>query len=91
MGKEILADWEKGWDCLFNALDTLNKDNFDSLIKIRNENHTIFEAVNRQLAHYANHIGQIAFLGKMVKGNKWVSLSIPKGGSKAFNKEKFGS
>lgn len=89
--KEMLTAWNEGWDCLFKALDSLNKDNFDTHIKIRNENHTIIEAINRQLAHYANHIGQIVFLGKMIKGSKWVSLSIPKGGSKAFNKEKFWS
>lgn len=85
---EILAAWEKGWQCLFSALDVLNN-NFDTRIKIRNEEHTIIEALNRQLAHYANHVGQIVLLGKMVKGGEWVPLSIPKGGSERFNTEKF--
>lgn len=88
---EMIAGWEKGWDCLFNALASINPDNFNSLIKIRNEEHTIVEAVNRQLGHYANHVGQIVLLGKMIKGEHWVSLSIPKGGSALFNKEKFNS
>lgn len=86
---ELLAVWEKGWQCLFDALDALNADNFTTRIKIRNEKHTIVEAVNRQLAHYAHHVGQIVLLGKMMKGNDWVSLSIPKGGSEEFNTEKF--
>ena len=78
---ELLAVWEKGWHCLFEALDALNGDNFNTRIKIRNEEHTIVEAVNRQLAHYANHVGQIVFLGKLILGDDWVSLSIPKGKS----------
>jgi len=86
---KMVAAWEKGWQCLFDALDTLTSKNFNSRIKIRDEDHTIVEAVNRQLAHYASHVGQIVFMGKMIKGDKWVSLSIPKGESEVFNKEKF--
>ena len=89
--KEALLDvWEKGWNCLFNALDSIDESNFDSKVKIRTEPHSIVEAINRQLAHYASHVGQIVFLGKMLKGKNWVSLSIPKGESAAFNKAKFG-
>jgi len=87
--KGMTQAWEQGWQCLFHALKSINSANFDSEIKIRNEPHTIFEAVNRQLAHYANHVGQIILLGKMIKGKAWVSLSIAKGASEAFNKEKF--
>ena len=86
---EMLSAWEKGWQCLFDALESVNSENFGTIIKIRNEPHTILEATNRQLAHYANHVGQIIFLGKMIKGDDWVSLSIPKGGSEKFNAEKF--
>lgn len=86
---EMIQAWEKGWQCLFDALESITSDNFDSEIKIRNEAHTIFEAVNRQLAHYANHVGQIVYIGRMIKGNKWISLSIQKGGSEEFNQEKF--
>lgn len=88
--EEMLVAWYKGWDCLFNALDSINENNFDTLIKIRNEEHTITEALTRQLAHYAGHIGQIMLIGKMVKGSGWRSLSIPKGQSEVFNASKFG-
>ena len=86
---EMIKAWEKGWKCLFDALASINANNFDSKIKIRNEAHTIFEAVNRQLAHYANHVGQIVFIGKMIKKSEWVSLSIAKGKSDDFNRQKF--
>ncbi len=87
--KEMLLAWEKGWKCLFDALEEINASNFDTKIRIREEEHTIVEAINRQLAHYPSHIGQIAFIGKMIKGSNWISLSIPKGGSNAFNKKMF--
>jgi hypothetical protein len=87
---EMVTAWEQGWDCLFEALATVNTNNFNAPIKIRNEEHTIIEAVNRQLAHYANHVGQIVLLGKMIKGSKWVSLSVPKDESQAFNSLKMG-
>ena len=86
--KELLISWEKGWNCLFEALNSLNDHNLQTEIKIRNEGHTIIEAINRQLAHYAGHVGQIVYLGKMIKGNEWQSLSIPKGESTAFNASK---
>jgi len=87
---EMMAAWKKGWDCLFVAMDSINKNNFDTQIKIRNEDHTVIEALTRQLAHYAGHIGQIMLIAKMIKGSEWKSLSIPKGASEAFNKERFG-
>ncbi len=87
--EKILAAWENGWQCLFDALESVNATNFDTIIKIRDEDHTVIEAANRQLAHYANHVGQIVLLGKMIKGTEWVSLSIPKGGSSHFNKIMF--
>lgn len=87
--KEMLLIWEKGWQCLFDALNSVDEENFDSVVKIRNVEHTIIEAVNRQLAHYANHVGQIVLLGKIIRGKHWVSLSIPKGGSKVFNELMF--
>ncbi len=87
---EMIAAWEKGWNCLFDALKKIDASNFDTKIKIRDEEHTLTEAVNRQLAHYASHVGQLVFIGKMIKGPQWKSLSIPKGGSNAFNKKMFG-
>lgn len=85
---EMIHAWASGWECLFTALDKVNETNFDTIIKIRNEKHTIVEAVNRQLAHYVGHVGQIVLLGKMQKGKDWITLSIPKGGSQAFNDNK---
>ena len=86
---EMLDKWNEGWACLFNALDLLNKQNFSSEVLIRNQSHSIVEAVNRQMMHYAYHIGQIVYIGRMIKGNEWNSLSIPKGKSVEFNDSKF--
>lgn len=87
--EEMIDKWEEGWQCLFQALGSVNKDNFDTTIYIRNMGHSIPEAINRQLAHYASHIGQIVYIGRMIKGSQWKSLSIPKGQSAAYNKERF--
>ena len=86
---ELLDKWEAGWKCLFVALESINDANFHSTIYIRNQGHTVIEAVNRQLAHYAYHVGQIVYVGRMMKGQNWKSLSIPKGKSVLFNAEKF--
>jgi hypothetical protein len=85
----LLEKWNEGWACLFKALDSINEGNFNTIIYIRNMGHSIVEAINRQLAHYPYHIGQIVFIGKMVKDREWTSLSIPRGNSKAYNAEKF--
>lgn len=87
--KELEEKWEAGWQCLFTALDSVNEDNFDTIIYIRNMGHTVVEAINRQLAHYAYHVGQMAYLGRMLKGAEWESLSIPRGETAAYNAEKF--
>lgn len=85
----LLSLWQKGWDCLFSAIDPLKDDQLDQIIYIRNQGHTVVEAINRQLCHYAYHVGQIVFLGKLAQNNKWQSLSIPKGQSQDYNKDKF--
>ncbi|MFD0861633.1 DUF1572 domain-containing protein [Sungkyunkwania multivorans] len=87
--KELLQAWKKGWQCLFDAIEPLNAGDEMRIVYIRNQGHTVQEAINRQLAHYPFHIGQIVFLGKMLKGKDWESLSIPKGESATYNKEKF--
>ena len=87
--EEILLDWEKGWECLFNAINPLEEKDLENIIFIRNQGHSIIEAINRQLCHYSYHIGQIVFIGTLVKGEKWESLSIPKNASKAYNEKKF--
>lgn len=86
---DLQEKWNEGWACLFQALDSINQENFDTTIYIRNQGHTIVEAINRQLAHYSYHVGQIVFIGRMIKEAEWQSLSIPKGKSKEYNKEKF--
>lgn len=87
--EELLQLWNKGWDCLFNALNPLMEEQLTTIIYIRNEGHTVMEAINRQLAHYPYHIGQIVFYAKMLKNTNWVSLSIPKNKSNSYNAEKF--
>ncbi|WP_242084691.1 DUF1572 family protein [Aestuariivivens sediminis] len=85
----LIAQWEKGWQCLFAALTSLRSEDLENIVFIRNQGHTVTEAINRQLAHYAYHVGQIVFLGKVLKGKDWSSLSIPKGHSKRYNEKKF--
>tara|TARA_B100000745_G_C20072245_1_gene366078 strand:+ start:363 stop:938 length:576 start_codon:yes stop_codon:yes gene_type:complete len=87
--KLLLNKWEEGWECLFKAIDSINESNFDELIYIRNMGHTIPDAVNRQLCHYSYHVGQMVYIGKVLLGAKWESLSIPKGQSKSYNQDKF--
>ncbi|MCB0462936.1 MAG: DUF1572 family protein [Flavobacteriaceae bacterium] len=87
--EEMLKAWQKGWKCLFEAIIPLKEKQLEQIVYIRNQGHTVTEAINRQLAHYAYHVGQLVFLGKMIKGDNWKSLSIPKGKSTAFNQEKF--
>jgi hypothetical protein len=86
---ELLAKWNDGWACLFNALDGLSAADLSKEIYIRNMGHTVLEAINRQLAHYPYHIGQIVFIGKMARNDAWTSLSIPRGNSTAYNADKF--
>lgn len=90
IGREaILEKWEEGWACCLNAIRALQDEDIEKIIYIRNQGHTVTEAINRQMSHYAYHVGQIVFLGKMVSTEDWQSLSIPKGGSRAFNQDKF--
>lgn len=86
---ELISQWEKGWTCLFNGLNSLTTADLQKVIYIRNQGHSVVEAINRQLAHYPYHIGQIVFLGKMLAKNGWTSLSIPKGDSNAYNTAHF--
>lgn len=85
----LLLLWNQAWSCLFDALNSLSDDELDHEIYIRNQGHSIVEAINRQLAHYPYHIGQLVFIGKMLCDNSWKSLSIPRGNSQAFNADKF--
>lgn len=81
---ELIEKWEKGWNCLFSALNTMNESNFHQPIVIRNKKVKLIESITRQIAHYPYHIGQIAFIGKMLLNEKWKSPSIPKGKSNEY-------
>ena len=85
----VMQLWEKGWDCFFNALNSLEPSQLSEIIYIRNEGHTVMEAINRQLAHYPYHVGQIVFCAKQLKHNAWDSLSIPRNASTSYNADKF--
>ncbi|MDB4752487.1 DUF1572 domain-containing protein [Winogradskyella sp.] len=87
--EDLFNSWNKGWSCLFNTLNAINNNDLNHIVYIRNQGHTVTEALNRQMMHYAYHIGQIVYIGKLVKGKDWKSLSIPKGESKTYNQEKF--
>lgn len=80
--------WERGWACLFGALGSLTAADLDRVVTIRHEPHTVLEAINRQLAHYPYHAGQMVFLAKHLAPGPWQSLSVARGGSVAYNAAK---
>jgi len=82
---EVIAYWERGWKCVFDAIEPLTPADFSRTVTIRGQEHTIVQAVNRQLMHYAYHIGQIVFLAKHFRSTEWQSLSIPRNRSAEFN------
>ena len=86
--EELMAAWHEGWTSLFNALDALTPMDLERIVHIRTEPHTVAQAIARQLAHIPYHIGQIVLLGKLFLGEGFQCLSIPKGASRTFNKEK---
>jgi hypothetical protein len=82
---EILSMWEEGWKRVFAALSALTPEDLGKTVRVRGEAHTVLEAINRQMTHYAAHVGQIVLLAKHQAGPNWQSLSIPRGGSKEFD------
>ena len=86
---ELLAKWHEGWASLFNAIKSLSESDLTKEVFIRHQGHTVVEAINRQLAHYPYHVGQIVFIGKLLCNENWAFLSIPKGNSNAYNAERF--
>lgn len=86
---ELLEKWEAGWEVLLNTLTSLKPEDVSKVVYIRNQGHTVLEAILRQISHYAYHVGQMVYIGKLVQGKDWESLSIPKGESKKFNQEHF--
>jgi hypothetical protein len=84
--EDLLAYWERGWKCVFDSIEPLKSDDLERKVLIRGQEHTIVQAINRQLMHYSYHIGQIVFLAKHFRSSEWRSLSIPRNRSAEFNK-----
>jgi hypothetical protein len=85
--EELLKRWNEGWDRVFHALDPLTDSDLERKITIRGEPHSVMQAINRQIAHYAYHCGQIVFLAKHFKASEWKSLSVPRNRSAEFNRK----
>jgi len=83
----LLAEWEIGWARVFAALERLTDEDLSRTVTIRGEPHSVMQAVNRQLAHYPHHVGQIVLLAKHFAGERWQSLSIPRNRSAEFNRK----
>ena len=83
---DVMRWWEEGWACVLTAIDALKPEDVMRTVTIRGEPHTVFQAINRQIAHYAGHIGQIVFLAKHLRASEWKTLTIPRGKSEEFKK-----
>jgi hypothetical protein len=83
---DVMKWWEEGWARVFGAIEALKPEDVMSTVTIRGEPHTVLQAINRQIAHYAAHIGQIVFLAKHLRSNEWKTLTIPRGKSEEFKK-----
>ena len=83
---QLLAEWEHGWKCLFDALSPLSDADLQRTVVIRGEPHSVYKAISRQVAHYAGHAYQILLLAKHMRGPDWQTLSIPRGQSAEFNR-----
>lgn len=84
---ELMRVWEKGWNVLIDTLTGLKEEDLLKTIKIRGEKHFVLEAIERQMTHYAYHVGQIVYIGKQLKDSEWKTLSIPRGKSEDYRKE----
>lgn len=84
--KELMDMWKSGWERVFQALEPLSDSDLDRTVSIRSEPHSVMQAINRQIAHYSYHCGQIVFLAKHFKGAAWKSLSVPRNRSAEFNR-----
>jgi hypothetical protein len=82
----LMQRWDTGWQCLFDALASLAAHDLARTVRVRGRSYSVMQAINRQLVHYAYHVGQIVFLAKHWSGSDWQSLSVPRGGSEAFNR-----
>lgn len=85
--EEVLSSWEQNWQLVFETINSLHADDLGRTVTIRGEPHSVLQAINRQVVHYAYHVGQIVFLAKHWKGTEWKTLSVPKGQSEKYNAE----
>ena len=88
--EELWQKWQEGWKIVFEVVDNLTPVKLNGEVTIRNEKHSVIDAINRQLTHYAYHIGEIVYIAKMICGKNWQSLTIPKGKSEEFNRKMMG-
>ena len=86
---DVMRWWEDGWAIVFSALNSLKPEDMEREVTVRGQPHTVLQAINRQIAHYAYHVGQIVFLAKHLRSRDWKSLSVPKGKSEEFNQNAF--
>ncbi|MBL7891905.1 MAG: DUF1572 family protein [Bacteroidia bacterium] len=86
--KQLIEVWTKGWNCLFNVTEKLKPEDLLKTVSIRGEELTVLDAINRQIAHYSYHVGQMVYLSKHIRSSNWKSLSIPKGQSNQYNNQK---
>lgn len=87
---ELMQQWDESWKILLNLLQNLSEEDLGQTVYIRNEGHSVPDAILRQLAHYSYHVGQIVHAAKLLSGDHWQALSIAKGQSEAYNAGKFG-
>jgi hypothetical protein len=85
--QQLMEKWEEGWKVFLNTLESLQEDDLLKTITIRTQPLVVIDAINRQMAHYCSHVGQIIYIGRLIKEGQWQSLSIPKGASQQFNKD----
>jgi uncharacterized damage-inducible protein DinB len=85
--EDLMKLWEQGWACLYAALQPLSDDDLTRTVTIRGEPHSVMQAINRQMAHYSYHCGQIVFLAKQLRASEWQCLSVPRGASGGFNEK----
>ena len=85
---QVMKWWEEGWQCVFSAIEGLRPEDVARTVTIRGEPHTVLQAINRQIAHYAQHIGQMVFLAKHLRSREWKTLSIPRGKSEEYKMAK---
>jgi len=86
--EQVMQWWEDGWKLVFDAVSALKPEDLARTVYIRGESHTVLQAINRQMMHYAYHVGQVLYLGKHIRQSEWKSLSVPKGKSAEYSASK---